>query len=586
LDICVDKVRAVNKVDELRVLYVEDDTVDAMNIERMLRKVSDARIELFVSTRFSEALELLEAEPIDVILLDLSLPDSYGIDSVKSMRLHAPQQALVVLTGLSDESMALDAVKAGAEDYLVKGTFNAELIFRVISYALERQKSKQRLSHIAHYDELTKLPNRLHFKEHLALSVARAARHSLCIGVLFIDLDHFKLINDTQGHHIGDNFLQLVSRRFKQTIRSSDFMARLGGDEFTVIIDCQDKGAREPLSVAQKIIEAMTIPLMLDNGETVVAACSIGISLFRGGEDKPDPEALIQRADSAMYRAKQLGGQRFHFYDDELEAEAKQRIYLFKGLASALKKGEFCLHYQPIYQAQTQTLAGFEGLIRWKDPKVGLTMPADFIPLLEETNLINKVDEWALREGCSQYQRWLDSGDISSDVWLSLNVSPKQFVDGQIIDQVKEALDVSGMAAEKLHLEITEGLLLEHTEKNISYLHELKALGVRIVIDDFGTGFSSMQYLKMIPMDMLKIDKTFIDGYLSIPADQLITTAMINLAHNLGKTVVAEGVETKSVADALSSAGCDFHQGYYFSKPLDVADCPAAFMSEKRVVRN
>lgn len=557
----------------LRVLYVEEDVPEPGMIDDTVQRVCPDNIALIRVHSLQEALVVLSEDRIDAILLSLSLPEAHAIKSIEFLRRYAPHHALLVLSNIDNEDSAFRAVQAGAQDYLVNGCFNDELFAKVFFNAIERHRSERRLTQLAHYDELTKLPNRAQFTEHLSMATARASRRHTSVSLMFIDLDEFKIINDTRGHIIGDYYLQIVAERLQSAVRSSDFLARLGGDEFTVIVEGQDASITEPLAVAQNILKSLVPPITLPNGETLSASCSIGIAAMNGGKDIPNITSLMERADSAMYFAKQQGGQGFHFYDETMEKDAELRVYLKKSLSRALEKNEFCLFYQPVYHNDNRTLAGFEALLRWDDPEEGIKEPSEFMPMLEDTNLIQPVGAWVLESACKQFQLWRSQHLVSDSCWLSVNLSPKQFSDGKVLSQVAQSLKASGIPPGCLHLEITEGLLMENPESVLETLERLKNLGVHIAMDNFGAGFSSMQHLKSLPVDSFKIDRSFVQHYLQNPTDKCMTAAIVQLAHSLNKTVVAEGVESRLVAEALSGIGCDYNQGFYFSHPLPASEC-------------
>ena len=558
----------------LRILYIDEPYSDPAEI----RQRCPDNFTLLEVRSLQEALDVLSETHVDAILLSLPESESSVSQALVFMHRYALDYVLIVLADVETENLAFRAVQAGAQDYLLKGCFSAGLLARTFVNAIERHHSEQHLTRLAHYDELTKLPNRSQFIEHLSMAAARASRRQGRVSLLFIDLDAFKVINDTRGHVIGDDYLRRIAERLQTAVRASDFLARLGGDEFAVIVESQEEGVAEPLAVAQNLLASLELPIILSSGDQLSAACSIGVAAMDGVKDVPNISSLMERADSAMYYAKQQGGQRFHFYDEKMAREAEQRMYLKKSLSQALASDEFQLYYQSIYCGDNYTLAGFEALLRWDDPVTGIVQPAEFIPALEEGNLMQAVGFWVLETACRQLQQWRFQQLVSESCWVSVNVSSRQLSEGVILEQVTHALDATGIPPACLQLEITESLLMEGEPQMRETLEQLKEMDVRIMMDNFGAGLCSMQQLKILPVDTLKIDRSFVQRYLLDASDQCMTAAIVQLAHSLNKTVVAEGVESWSVAEALADIGCDFTQGFYFSRPLPALQCMDAYI--------
>ncbi len=434
---------------------------------------------------------------------------------------------------------------------------------------------QQRLTHLAHYDSLTALPNRLLFYERLSGAVALARRNGRLLGVLFVDLDRFKNINDTLGHIAGDELLRQVAGRLSGCLRASDTVGRLGGDEFAVILPELDNGQHAAI-VARKIIDALTQPMHLE-GEDVFVSASIGITLFP--DDADDLHTLLRHADTAMYRAKDAGRNNYQFFTSSMNDQARERLQLETDLRHALLREEFVLHYQPKVSCSSGRIVGVEALIRWQHPVRGLVPPSDFIPLLEETGLIVQVGQWVLRSACVQAQAWRAAGlDLPN---LAVNVSGRQLQSELLVEEVAGALRDSGLPAEVLELELTESMLMHNAEAAVRTLHRLKATGVRLAVDDFGTGYSSLSYLKRFPLDAIKVDRAFVQDIAADPDDASITRAVITMAHHLKLKVVAEGVETEGQLSLLVANRCDQIQGYYFSRPLP-ADALEALLREGR----
>jgi diguanylate cyclase (GGDEF)-like protein/PAS domain S-box-containing protein len=432
----------------------------------------------------------------------------------------------------------------------------------IIDDITERRRFEERLSFLAQYDVLTGLPNRALFYDRLRQAVGRAKREQTMVGLMFLDLDRFKQINDTLGHAAGDRVLKVVADRLKGFLREVDTIARLGGDEFTVVIE----GVSQPeqlSGVAEKIRNALAEPVDLDGRDMSVSA-SIGITLYpRDGEDI---EHLIKNADIAMYHAKHRGGrQQFQFYEQGMGPLAAEHLELEAKLRRAIEKQEFLLHYQPVVDMASGRIAGMEALVRWQSPQ-GLISPANFIPLAEESGLILDIGSWVLRAACIQARKWQREGLPS--LRLAVNLSPLQLRQQNLFAAVAEILRESGLAPQYLELEITENTVMERSRDTMATLTRLEQLGVQLSIDDFGTGYSSLAYLKQFPVHSLKIDRSFVRDIATDRDDAAIVRAMIAMAKSLGLGVVAEGVETRQQLEFLRAAGCNAYQGYYFSVPL------------------
>jgi diguanylate cyclase (GGDEF)-like protein/PAS domain S-box-containing protein len=423
------------------------------------------------------------------------------------------------------------------------------------------KESEARLDQLAHHDPLTGLPNRLLLNARAEHALARARRNEKQMAVLFLDLDHFKYINDTLGHPAGDLLLQHVAERLKKCVRDEDTISRLGGDEFTVVLEDLDDGGAASI-VARKILAALSEKTALF-GREVFVTCSIGISLYpRDGEDIV---TLFKNADSALYRAKDQGRDTYQFYTEELTTLAVERLELEIDLRHALENGELLIHYQPQVNLRSGEITGMEALVRWQHPRRGLLMPADFIPLAEETGLIVPLGEWVLRTACFQAKAWLDAGLSTAPV--AVNLSPRQFRQKDLVERVAEMLRESGLPPDHLELEITEGLVMFNVEASIALMDQLKDMGVRFSIDDFGTGYSSLSYLKRFPIDKIKIHQSFVQNIISNPEDAAISSAIISLTHSMKRKAIAEGVETDAQREFLRAHHCDEIQGYHFSKP-------------------
>jgi len=438
------------------------------------------------------------------------------------------------------------------------------------SIALEKSAWENKLYQQAHYDPLTHLPNRQLLNDRLEQSIKKATRDNTVFSLMFMDLDRFKTINDSLGHSSGDKLLKAVSQRFTNTLRDDDTVARLGGDEFIMLLS-PPKTAEALFShtslIAKKILSSLNQPFSID-GHEVYASASIGVASFPN--DGQSLEALIKNADAAMYHAKSEGGNNFQFYSNELSAKAEQQFKMESNLHKALEHNEFELFFQPQIDAKTCHIVGAEALIRWNHPTEGMILPDDFIPLTEETGLIMQMGTWALEEACRQNKEWQDAN--LPKISVSVNLSPKQFKQKDLITIVESALTKTKLAPAYLDIEILEGTAMDDIEQTIETLKRFKDLGVSISIDDYGTGHSTLSYIKKFPVDNLKIDRTFIHNLMDDEGDQAIVASTITLANKLGLKVLAEGVEDERQLAWLQDAGCDEIQGYHFSRPIPASE--------------
>ncbi|MCG3110934.1 MAG: EAL domain-containing protein [Candidatus Manganitrophus sp. SB1] len=451
----------------------------------------------------------------------------------------------------------------------------------------ERKLSEERLQYLANHDSLTGLPNRALFMEHLRLALMTAKRHQRLVAVLFLDLDRFKLINDTLGHGVGDLLLKGVADRLNICLRRTDTVARLnamngtvarlGGDEFTLLLTDIAQTQDVPI-VVQRIVNIFMTPFFVEGHELFVTP-SVGISLYPNDGDTPDK--LLRNADTALYRAKEQGRNNYQFYLPEMNAKVSERLAMENSLRKALEKNEFLLHYQPQVDLNTGAIVGMEALVRWHHAESGLISPAKFIPLAEETGLILPIGEWVLRTACAQNKAWQEAG--LPPIRVAVNLSGRQFQQRNLIETVRRILTETGLGAEFLELELTESILMQKIEIITSVLSELEGMGIQISVDDFGTGYSSLSYLKRFPISNLKVDRSFVSDITTDPDDAAITSAIINMAHSLKLKVVAEGVETAEQLAFLRSLKCDGMQGYFFSRPLAAEEATKLLVEKKGI---
>ncbi|WP_092021821.1 bifunctional diguanylate cyclase/phosphodiesterase [Marinobacter zhejiangensis] len=429
-----------------------------------------------------------------------------------------------------------------------------------------RKRYEQQLLRQANYDILTGLPNRMLALDRLKLALAQAQRESSLVGVMFLDLDNFKHINDTMGHDAGDSLLIEAARRISSALRGTSTVARLGGDEFLVVLPGL-QGDDAAAQVAERILQTFAPPFNLNHQEVFVST-SIGIAIYP--TDSDNSGTLLQHADAAMYQAKNKGKSAYERFAPEMKEVSHERLQIESRMRRALELNEFELYYQPIVETSSGKICGAEALLRWNNPTMGMVMPDKFIPLAEETGLIIPIGEWVLNQACRSAVRWEQASGLKHGI--SVNVSPRQFRDPGFVDAVMHALQSSGLPAHRLELEITERLILDNSIETSEILSRLDREGVRLSVDDFGTGYSALSYLKSYPFDTLKIDKSFVQDVNAKQEDASLVRAIINMAHSLGLKVIAEGVEDEAQTDFLNEEHCDYSQGYYYSRPMPELD--------------
>lgn len=431
-----------------------------------------------------------------------------------------------------------------------------------------RKELEQQLVRSSFYDPLTGLPNRALFLTRVEFALERLNRRSTSFAVVLLDLDRFKLVNDGLGHAVGDQLLRAVAERLAAILRPEDMVARLSGDEFAVLVE-DIAGLNEALTIATRILEAMSAPFSFEEQE-LYSAASIGVAMSRKGYTAADE--VLRDADIAMHRSKAGGAGSYEVFDLQMQGRAMARFELETGLRRALERGELRVHYQPIVALESGRMAGLEALVRWKQPSGELASPLDFIPVAEQTGLIVPLGHWVLREACAQLRRWEDADPSFADLTISVNLSPRHFAQPDLAARVAEVLEETGVGAHRLKLEITESVLIEYSESVVRTIQALEDLGVRLHVDDFGTGYCSLSYLHTLPLDGLKIDRSFVTG--AQKGDRKLLRSIVSLAHNLGVAVVAEGIENAALLAELRSLNCEFGQGFYFSAPLAPEEVP------------
>jgi diguanylate cyclase (GGDEF)-like protein/PAS domain S-box-containing protein len=692
-----------------KILLIEDNPGDARLIELMLEDARGFPFAIQFADRLSEGLDILGTDAVDVVILDLTLPDSAGLETFTRLHDHAVQIPIIVLTGFADEELAVTAVREGAQDYLVKGELDGNLLARACRYAMERHKADQALreseeryalategandgiwdwdlksnriyfsprwvtmlqlppenitnnledwfsrvhpedleqvkidiqAHLeglsmhfenehrmlhqdgtyrwmlcrglavrdqasqayrmagsfsditdrkraeeqlqrdAFYDGLTHLPNRAVFMDRLGRAVERAKRRQdNRFAILFLDLDRFKMVNDGMGHGVGDDLLVSLANRLDECVRSADTVARLSADEFAFLIEDLEV-QNEAIKIANRIKADLSKPFLLSNREVVISA-SVGITVSDLGYERA--EDALRDAKIAMNHAKADGGGDYVVFEVPMRSRAVNLLQLEAELRRAIEQEEFQLYYQPIISLTDGKISGAEALIRWIHPQHGVVSPGEFIPLAEDTGLIVPIGDWVLVQACRQFVDWQSKFSHKPPLSISVNLSTKQFRQSDLVDKIVDVLNGSGIDPANLRLEITESVLMDTNDSALSMLTTLHESGVHVHIDDFGTGYSSLSYLHQLPIDALKIDRSFVARIDDDQNNTKIIQTIISLANDLDLIAIAEGVETKSQLVALRSLQCEYAQGYLFAKPVTSDDFELIFTGKKRI---
>ena len=557
------------------ILVIDDDD----QIRRLLLKIFDDRYDCWEVGSAEEALLILAQQNFDLVISDVNMGGMSGLELVPRVHSISPDTVVLMISGQGNIETAIQAMRAGAFDYIMK-PFDTRHVEAAVERALnhssllrEKRRYKEQLeklltertaevSRLAYYDTLTGLPNRTLFMDRLEQAVAVAQRAGKLLSILFISLDQLKKVNDNLGHESADQLMQQAAGRLRNCVTEGDTVARFTGNEFAVLLT-QIDGAKDVVEIIGSIRAALLSPFDLD-GQELFATISVGASLFPC--DSKETQSLLKNAGNALYRAKKSGGNDYRFYTEDMNSRASKQFALETSLRHAIDRKEFVLHYQPRLAVDSLKITGVEALVRWQHPQLGLVSPAEFIPLAEDNGLIVPIGEWVLRTACRQTREWQEKGLPALRV--GVNVSARQFHQQHLAETVLKILEETSLAPEYLELELTESSIMSNAQATIDVLTSLKAMGVTISIDDFGTGFSSLSYLKRLPIDALKIDRAFIRDVSTDPDDAALVMAIVTLAHNLRLQVVAEGVETDEQLRFLHLLRCDEVQGFRFSRPL------------------
>lgn len=580
-----------------KILVSDDDA----NVRLLTRQCLEAEnMTVVEAANGPETIDLFVRERPDLVFLDVEMPGMSGLEVCRRIR-QMPQGEsipIMIVTGSDDRQSIDQGFEAGATQYKTKPV-NWSLLGRDVQYMLRAsnafnalKRQEDRLRYLAYYDPLTSLPNRRSFNEQLNRIIKRSQRHQTNAALLFIDLDHFKRINDSIGHGRGDRLLVEIAKRLSTELRQDDAVnyfsdrggddadagteiARLGGDEFTVVLsDIDDTSQVE--AVARRILASLSEPISLQSHNPVVTP-SIGIALYP--QDGTDPDSLVRNADTAMYVAKAEGRACFRFYNEEMNAQAVEQLKMEEELRHAMQNKELELRYQPQLSTATGTIVSMEALVRWKHPQRGMVPPNEFIPVAERTGQIIELGEWVLEEVARHCQYW--QTENLPPFRISVNLSPIQFNQAGLAQRVADILERSGLPPSRVELELTESAIMTDAETNIAKLRQLKDIGLALAVDDFGTGYSSLSYLKRFPIDTLKIDQSFVAD-LGSPDGAAIVDAILALAGTLNLRVIAEGIETEEQLRYLLGRNCDLLQGYFFSQPAYPEDVPTLLQQDFR----
>ncbi len=566
---------AVFEPQEVNVLIIDDEEP----IRNLLAALLSSSYSCQTAGSAEEALHALRNARFDLVISDIDMGGISGLALVPQLHSISPDTVVVMISGNQDIETAIEAMRVGAFDYITK-----PLDLRHVEAAVERallhatllrekrqykeqletllQERTAQVDRLAYFDTITQLPNRNLFEDQLSQAVAVAQSSDGKLGVLFISMDQFKKVNDTLGHGPGDSLLEGFAKRLKSCISEQDSVARFGNDEFAVLLT-QIDGQQDVIETIRSLTQVLKFPFDLA-GQELFATASVGVSMFP--TDGDDVQTLLKNAGAALYKAKRSGGANYQFYTSDMHELASRRLALETSLRRAIQNKEFLIHYQPRVSVDSLEITGVEALVRWQHPQLGLIAPAEFIPLAEDTGLIVPLGEWVLRTACLQNKSWQVQG--FAPIQMAVNICARQFHDEDLAQTVIRILDETRLAPEHLELELTESSIMQNAGFAASVLSRLKGMGINISIDDFGTGFSSLASLKRLPIDALKIDKSFVSDATTDPDDAALVMAIITLAHNLRLKVIAEGVETEEQLRFLHLLRCDEIQGYLFSKPL------------------
>jgi diguanylate cyclase (GGDEF)-like protein len=560
------------KYEERPIVVLADDDP---SIRLMVRHVLESEdFDIVEASDGLEALKAVEKHHPALVLLDAVMPGIDGFTTCQQIKDKGHTDIpVMMITGLDDDASVERAYEVGAIDFITKPIKWAVLKHRVKS-VVAKVIAERKVKLLAYRDTLTGLPNRLLFADRLEQAVVRSERTRTSMALMLIDIDDFKLVNDSFGHDAGDKLIKAVGDLISKSLRRADTIARLGGDEFAVVIE-GIQGPEDAISIADNLTTILEHNVRLDDQETYTSA-SIGIAVYPG--DGKDARALLKNADTAMYRAKESGRHCFQFYKPEMSVSAMERLDLENSLKAAFENDEFLIHYQPVIDIHKNEIVGVEALLRWQHPEKGMIQPADFVNVVEDCGLIVALGEWMINSVCKQIKLWQDAGLEKQNV--SINLSPRQFKEQDLVTLFTQAMAENGIDGSSLSVEVTERTLIDNVGEVEATLKKLRAMGLRILLDDFGTGYASLAYLKEFPVDVVKIDEAFIAGIPDNEDDSAIVDAIAGLTRGLKLALHAEGVENERQLNVLKGLGCQFGQGYYWSKPLPGNEYEQFFMNQ------
>ncbi len=546
---------------KIKILFIDREQGEYLLIAEILSHIRHVEYELVWCNKLESALNKILSQEFDVALLDYYWGSGSARDLLNAARVQACKTPIVVMTDEMETEVDREAIRAGAADYLIKGQIDHMLLERAIRYAIERKQTEQHLSRLAHYDPLTDVPNRILFRDRLEHAINLAERDKNSFTLMFIDLNGFKQVNDNFGHDAGDAIIRICAERLSGCLRRSDSVARMGGDEFTLLLQ-NIANNTDVAHIAEKVIRAIEMPADI-NGHEVVVGCSIGIAIYpQAGRDA---DTLLKHADMAMYKAKQDSNSNYRFFTEMMNQDVRRQLRLEADLRAALKKQQFVLHYIPRVEVSTGKVVALEALLRWDKPGVGLLNASDFIATAEETGILTAIGYWAIRQACNDVKNL--QAFWGGPLMVAINLSVRQFKDENLVHEVARIFADSDIQPGDIEFEITETVFAENIELVSLCMRPLSFFGINFLLDSFGAGNSSLLHLQRLPISSVKIDLNFLQELNRSHTDKRLVSAMVTLAHNLGKLVVAEGVETKEQKDWLKDMGCDLMQGYYFSAP-------------------
>ncbi|HSX83914.1 MAG TPA: EAL domain-containing protein, partial [Cellvibrio sp.] len=540
---------------KIKILFIDREHGEYLLIADILTQVRHVEYQLTWCNQLEAALPKILSQDYDVVLLDYYWGGSSARDLLNAARVQACQTPIVVMTDEMETEVDREAIRAGASDYLIKGQIDCELLERTLRYAIERKLTEQHLARLAHYDPLTDIPNRILFRDRLEHAIRLAERDNTFFTLMFIDLNGFKQVNDNFGHDAGDAVIRICAERLSNCMRRSDSVARMGGDEFTLLLQNIENNT-DVAHIAQKVIDSISTPSQI-GGYEVVVGCSIGIAMYpQAGRDA---DTLLKNADLAMYKAKQEDGSSYCFFTDAMNQDVRRQLRLESDLRKALKKEQFFLEYQPRIDVNTGRIIALESMLRWDHPERGVLSANEFVAIAEDTGLITAIGYWAIRQACSDLKKL--HAVFGEELVMSINLSVRQFKDDRLVQEIATIFADTGIQAGDIELELTETSFMENIDLVSLCMRPLSFFGINFSLGNFGTGSSSFLHLQRLPITAVKIDSRFMAELQRSRNDRRLVTAMITLARNLGKIVIADGVENTEQKEWLVQSGCDHMQG-------------------------